>query len=34
MRLGFLTPEEFRGLIAREIALWSKVVKDGNIKGD
>ncbi len=28
------TPEEFARVIAREIATWSKVVKDGNIKID
>ncbi len=28
------TPEEFARVIAREIATWSKVVKDGNIKVD
>ncbi len=28
------TPEEMARVLAREIAMWSKVVKDGNIKID
>ena len=28
------TPEEYAGLIARDIAKWTKVVKEGNIKVD
>ena len=28
------TPEEFAGAIARDIAMWSKVVRNGNIKID
>ncbi len=28
------TPEEYARVIARDVATWSKVVKDGNIKAD
>ena len=28
------TPEEYGRIIARDVAKWSKVVKDGNIKVD
>jgi len=28
------TPEEFARLLARDVAMWSKVVRDGNIKVD
>lgn len=30
----YTTPEEFGRVIARDVAKWSKVVKDGNIKVD
>ena len=34
METAHNTPEEFSRFIAEDIAKWSKVVKDGNIRID